>query len=71
VPPFYHNCFVKLFSANHDIFSKTPTDIGKATHFEHSVMLKNFDPICYKQIQIPDAHREASEEQDKAFKAIQ
>jgi len=70
VPPFYHNKFVSLFLRNHDVFSKTPNDIGKATHFEHSVMLKNFDPIFRKQFRIPDAHREALEEQVKNWLAM-
>lgn len=52
------------------MFSKTPTDIGKATHFEHSVMLKNFDPIFRKQFRIPDAHREALEDQVKDWLAM-
>ncbi|MFM8998473.1 MAG: reverse transcriptase domain-containing protein, partial [Actinomycetota bacterium] len=63
VPIHYHDAFVKLLLANHDVFSKTPSDIGRATHFEHTIMLKEFDPVFRKQFRIPDAHREALETQ--------
>jgi len=55
--------YIQLLLANHDVFSRNPEDLGTATHFEHAIQLKNFDPIFRKQFRIPDQHRQALETQ--------
>ena len=38
-------------------------NLGKANHYEHSITLKNKDPLYIKQFKIPDVHRKMLEEQ--------
>ena len=55
--------YLQLLFQNHDIFSKTKFDLGKANHYEHSITLKHRDPLYIKQFKIPDVHRKMLEEQ--------
>ena len=51
--------YKQLFLRNHDVFSRDKNDLGRANNFEHTIRLKNNDPIYRKQFRIPEAHREA------------
>ena len=45
----------------HDVFSKTPDDLGRCSYISHEIKLKDptGDPVHVKQFPIPLAHREA------------
>ena len=51
----------------HDVFSKSKSDLGGATNFEHKIELKDNLPVYVKQIPMPEAHRELLEGQIKDF----
>jgi len=70
VPPHEKEAYVKLLLENHDVFSKDPGDLGSATNFEHSIMLKDFDPVYRKQFRIPEHHAEALQQQVKEWLKI-
>ncbi len=63
VPDHEQEAYEELLLKNHDIFSKTPSDLGKATNFKHSIQLKEFDPVYRKQFRIPEHHSEALQKQ--------
>ena len=63
VPRSEYNKYLELIFQNHDVFSKTKFDLGKANHYEHSITLKHKDPLYIKQFKIPDVHRKMLEEQ--------
>jgi len=67
VPDSERAAYQQLLLQNHDIFSKNADDLGAATHFEHSIQLKNFDPVFRKQFRIPDEHAAALQEQVKEW----
>ncbi|MGI9161329.1 MAG: reverse transcriptase domain-containing protein, partial [Mycobacterium sp.] len=59
VPTDFLDKYHALFLKNHDVFSKTREDLGSANNFEHTIKLKNTDPIYRKQFRIPEAHQDA------------
>jgi hypothetical protein len=63
VPQQYHESYVSLFLKNHDIFSNSKSDLGRANNFEHNIRLKSSDPIYRKQYRIPEAHQESLDKQ--------
>ena len=63
VPQSEYNKYLQLIFQNHDVFSKSKFDLGKANHYEHSITLKHKDPLYIKQFKIPDVHRKMLEEQ--------
>lgn len=67
VPASERQQYLQLLFQNHDIFSRTKFDLGKANHYEHSITLKHKDPLYIKQFKIPDVHRKMLEEQVKEW----
>ena len=67
VPATEKQKYEKLILENHDVFSTSQFDIGKANNFQHSIHLKNNDPVYIKQFRIPDVHREIIEGQVKEW----
>jgi len=67
VPPNERHKYLQLLFNNHDVFSKTKFDLGKANHYEHSITLKHKDPLYIKQFKIPEMHRKMLEEQVKEW----
>ena len=67
VPANERQKYLDLLFQNHDVFSKTKFDLGKANHYEHSITLKHRDPLYIKQFKIPDVHRKMLEEQVKEW----
>jgi hypothetical protein len=63
VPDNYRPQYVRLFLANHDIFSTNKLDLGKANNFEHNIRLKSSVPIYRKQFRIPEAHQQSLNDQ--------
>ena len=63
VPKDQERKYFELFLRNHDIFSKNKHDLGRANNFEHTIKLKDRDPIYRKQFRIPEAHQEALHKQ--------
>ena len=47
------------------MFSKSKSDLGSATNFEHKIELKDCSPAYVKQFPMPEAHRDLSEGQIK------
>jgi hypothetical protein len=58
VPEVHKSEYVSLFLKNHDIFSTSKSDLGRANNFEHNIRLKSSEPIYRKQFRIPEAHQE-------------
>ena len=63
VPDGERESYAQVLLENYDVFSRDPNDFGQATHFEHVIQLKDFDPIFRKQFRIPDIHKDALETQ--------
>jgi len=63
VPDNYRPQYVRLFLANHDIFSTNKLDLGRANNFEHNIRLKSSVPIYRKQFRIPEAHQQSLNDQ--------
>ena len=59
--------YLELIWQNHDVFSKSKHDLGLANHYEHSISLKNSDPLYIKQFKIPEVHRVMLESQVKEW----
>jgi hypothetical protein len=53
----------RTYYQTHDVFSKNDQDIGKAEHFQHTILLKDNKPRFLKQYPIRDAHRPEVEAQ--------
>ena len=49
--------YIELILRNHDVFSKDKFDLGRTNCMEHSVHLRDRDPVFRKQFRIPEAHR--------------
>ena len=49
--------YAELIEKNHDIFSKDKFDLGRTSIMEHSVRLRDREPVFRKQFRIPEAHR--------------
>ena len=54
--------YLNLIFKNHDVFSKNKNDLGLANHYEHSIALRNTEPLYIKQFKIPDVHRKMLED---------
>ncbi|MDP2789023.1 MAG: reverse transcriptase family protein, partial [bacterium] len=67
IPIFEKEKYLELIFVNYDVFSKTHNDLGMANHYEHSITLKNNEPLYIKQFKIPDAHRKMLENQVKEW----
>ena len=67
VPDCEREKYLKLILDNHDVFSKSKNDLGLANHYEHSIALKNSEPLYIKQFKIPEVHRVMLEEQVKEW----
>ena len=67
VPEDERDAYLKLLTRNHDVFSKSKSDLGLANNFEHEIKLRTLDPTYIKQFRIPEAHREAVETQVKEW----
>lgn len=63
VPASERKNYMQLILSNHDVFSTSQFDIGKANNYKHSIQLKNNEPVYVKQFRIPDVHRELIEAQ--------
>ena len=70
VPVGQHMAYEELLCKNHDIFSSSPEDLGKASHFKHTIELSKYEPIYRKQFQIPEQHSEALRQQVKEWLKI-
>ena len=57
VPEDEKKLYEQLILQNHDVFSKTKDDLGKANNFTHKIFTKTDEPVFQKQYPIPDAHR--------------
>ena len=62
--------YLKLLFENHDVFSKTKNDLGKANNFKHEIQLKTKEPVYVKQFKIPESHRDNLVEQIKEWLKI-
>ena len=49
--------YIKLIVANHDIFSRNATELGRADIMHHAVKMKDPEPVYVKQFRIPESHR--------------
>ena len=49
--------YISLILKNHDVFSEDRYDLGRTTVMEHSVQLKDSEPVYVKQFRIPESHR--------------
>jgi hypothetical protein len=65
VPNEEANLYEELLCKHHDVFSKSKSDLGCATNFEHKIELKDDAPVYVKQFPMPEAHRDLLEEQIK------
>ena len=65
VPNEEANLYEELLCKHHDVFSKSKSDLGCATNFEHKIELKDEAPVYVKQFPMPEAHRDMLEEQIK------
>ena len=54
-----------LIEKNHDIFSKSETDIGLGNNFSHRIYMRNKEPVYIPQFRIADAYREGLHAQVK------
>jgi len=63
VPLSERSSYVDLILKNHDVFSETDLDLGRANNFEHVIDIKNSSPVYVKQFRIPDSHRPQLEKQ--------
>jgi hypothetical protein len=70
VPVGQHMAYEELLCKNHDVFSTSPEDLGKASHFQHTIELNNYDPVYRKQFRIPEQHSEALKAQVKEWLKI-
>ncbi len=55
--------YEQLILQNHDVFSRTKDDLGKANNFKHKIFTKTDELISQKQYPIPDMHCEYLEKQ--------
>ena len=58
VPEDERKLYEQVILANHDVFSKTKDDLGKANNFKHKIFTKTDEPVFQKQYPIPEMHRE-------------
>ena len=65
VPKEEQSQYEDLLCKHHDVFSKSKSDLGCATNFEHKIELKEDSPVYVKQFPMPEAHRDLLEEQIK------
>ena len=70
VPVGQHMAYEELLCKNHDIFSRSPEDLGKASHFKHTIELNKYEPVYRKQFRIPEQHAEALQKQVKEWLKI-
>ena len=56
VPEQFKVEYTQLVLENHDVFSESKYDLGRATTMMHDIELKTADPIYVKQFKIPEAH---------------
>jgi hypothetical protein len=63
VPEDERKLYKQLILQNHDVFSKTKDDLGKANNFKHKIFTKTDEPIFQKQYPILDMHCEYLEKQ--------
>ena len=67
VPVGQHAAYSELLCKNYDVFSKNPEDLGKASHFQHNIELKNHEPVFRKQFRIPEEYQTALRNQVKEW----
>ena len=58
VPSSEREKYINLILKNHDVFSKSKDDLGKANNFKHEILLKSKEPVYVKQFRIPESHRD-------------
>ena len=63
VPEDERKLYEQVILANHDVFSKTKDDLGRANNFKHKIFTKTDEPVFQKQYPIPEMHREYLEKQ--------
>ena len=63
VPDCERQKYIDLIMANHDVFSKTKNDLGRANNFTHKIDLKDKAPVYIPQYRLPDTHKVKLEEQ--------
>ena len=49
--------YLEAILANHDVFSRDKSDLGRTDVMEHKIRLKQDDPAYSKQFRIPEEHR--------------
>ena len=54
--------YTELLLHFHDVFSKSKFDLGRCNVIEHSIRLKDEDPVHVKQFPLPHAHRDVASE---------
>ena len=57
LPDHIKDDYVSLILRNHDVFSRDKHDLGRTHVMEHSVTLKDDEPVYRKQFRIPHSHR--------------
>jgi hypothetical protein len=63
VPEDEKKLYEQIILANHDFFSKTKDDLGRANNFKHKIFTKTYEPVFQKQYPIPEMHHEYLEKQ--------
>ena len=63
VPEQYKQQYIDLILANHDVFSKTKNDLGRANNFTHKIDLKDKSPVYIPQYRLADTHKDKLEQQ--------
>ncbi len=53
VPEDKKKLYEQIILANHDVFSKTKDDLGRANNFKHKILTKTDEPVFQKQYPIP------------------
>ena len=57
VPEEEREAYLKLIFDNHDVFSKNPSDLGRANNFKHRIDIKNNAPVYIPQYRLADTHK--------------
>ena len=63
VPQNEKQAYIDLILRNHDIFSKSKNDLGRANNFTHRIDLKNKAPVYIPQYRLADTHKLALDKQ--------
>ena len=61
-PEQHRQRYEDLFLQFHDVFSKSKFDLGRCNVIEHSIRLKDEEPVHIKQFPLPHAYREVADD---------